>query len=121
MILDRTQVGRYAFVFDINSGKPFPELPDWDIPPTPSVWVIDETQTIPLNVEPPATNMVGRFVAMEAWLRERTQAFQISSITISADLEGCDINLGMQAILIEVEAALAPIFKLYWYGRRDSN
>jgi hypothetical protein len=121
MILDRTLVGRYAFVFDINSGRPFPQLPDWDISPNPGVWTIDETQTISLNAEYPDTNMVGKFVEMEAWLRERTSAFQIYSVTISTDVKDTDINLKLSAILIEVEMALAPIFKLYWYGRRDSN
>jgi hypothetical protein len=106
MIFEEPELGRFAFVFDMNDRLPFrSQKYFWGTHTLlhPVIWCIsDEFYEF--------DNIPERFQELIDWLSERTTAFQVKPMIMHA--------LGwlrVRAIVAYVPEDLAPLFRLFWY------
>ena len=104
MIIDDTPLGRFAFIFDINTIKAFQgdkftprsEQQEW--------WPYKLHHLI-------GDDLIAKVKPMNDWLSEHTKAYRINAATMVLG----DFPDMKTALLVQVPEHLAVLFRLYWY------
>ena len=103
MIIDDTPLGRFAFIFDINTLKAFRGSPFISFDET--CWWPERLHTLTKD------DLIEQLKPMDDWLSERTKAYRINAVTMVYD----DHKDMISALLVQVPIELAVVFRLFWY------